>query len=82
MLSALLAMERKYDLNPSSKKVHNLNDKDLGARNKLMKVNNEEDSLLCVTTMLVKYLFFNPNVAYTAHYESTPMLKSSKHQAK
>ena len=55
---------------------------DLGARNKLMKVDNEADALICGSATIDKYSSANPNAAYVAHYESTSTLKVSKCQIK
>ena len=43
--SLFLNTERKHDLNLSSRQTHNLKDKDLGVRNKLMNVDDEEETL-------------------------------------
>ena len=80
--SVLLAMESKHHLNLSSRKIYNLKEKDLGVRNKLMKFDNEVDSLLCDSSMLVKHLSADPNVACVDQCESMSTLKSSKHQMK
>ena len=49
-------MERKHNLNLTSKQTYNLKDKDLGERSELLKVDEQVDKMLYDSAMLIQYL--------------------------
>ena len=82
LLSLLLVIERKYNLNLSSKQIYNLRDKDLGEKNKMLQADKEVDKMLCDSAMLIKYLSNDINIIFIMYYISKYNLILSKYQVK
>ena len=80
--SVLLSMERKHDLNISSKAIFNLKDRDMGKRSKHLCSNDDVDKMICDSTVLIQNLSTDHGVACVANYESCCDLKMNKNQVK
>ena len=54
--SVLLSMERKHNLNISSKAICDLKDRDMGKRSKCLHSNDDFDKILCGSAVLIQHL--------------------------
>ena len=75
-------MERKHNLNISSKAIHNLKDSNTGERKKCLHSNDDFDKILCDSAFLIQNLWTDHDIECVDHYESCCTSKFNERQVK